>query len=45
MRLAFEDDELVPQGQNLQGQLVLGTEPRQRVAPEHRDNRKHRRSM
>jgi hypothetical protein len=31
----------VPEGQVLQGQLVLGTEPRQRVAQERRDNREH----
>jgi hypothetical protein len=39
--LAFEDRKLVPQGQDLQGELVLGTEPGQKVAQERGDNREH----
>jgi hypothetical protein len=39
--LSFEDRKLVPQGQDLQGELVLGTEPGQKVAQERRYNREH----
>jgi hypothetical protein len=33
--------KLMPQGHDLQGQLVLGMEPAQKVAQEHGDNREH----
>ena len=41
MDLAGEDRDLVPQGQDLQSKLVLGTEPGQRVAQERGDNCEH----
>jgi hypothetical protein len=41
MGLPFEDRKLVPQGQDLQGELVLGAEPGQKVAQERRDNCEH----
>ena len=40
-RLPIEHRDLVPEGEILQGELLLGTEPGQRVAQEHRDNREH----
>src|ERR1035438_7955028 len=43
--LAFEDRKLVPQGQDLQGELVLGTEPGQKVAQERGDNRSEEESV
>ena len=36
--LARQDRDLVPEGQDLQGEFVLGTEPGQRVAQEHDDD-------
>jgi hypothetical protein len=36
---SFEDRKLVPQGQDLQGELVLGMEPGQKLAQERGDNR------
>jgi hypothetical protein len=41
MGLPFKDRKLVPQGQDLQGELVLGAEPGQKVAQERRDNCEH----
>jgi len=43
-RLPFEDHDLVPQGQNLQGELVLGMEQGQRVAQERESKSEHVRS-
>ena len=39
--LAFEDRDLVAEGQDLQGEFVLRAEPGKRIAPERRDHREH----
>lgn len=39
--LTVEDRNLVPQGQDLQGKLVLGPEPGQRVMHEHGNHCEH----
>lgn len=41
VRRSIEHRDLAPEGEVLQGELVLGTEPGKKVAQERRDNREH----